>query len=153
MEIRRATIADAAVIAAYNAALARESENMPLDPAIVHRGVEAVLRDATKGIYFGAYEGGKLVGQLLITQEWSDWRNGNFWWLQSVYVHPDYRSRGVFKSLFAHALAQAQEAPDICGFRLYVDAHNRRAQEVYHRLGLKKTDYQVMERLFPPGAR
>ena len=90
----------------------------------------------------------ELVGQLLVTYEWSDWRNGNFWWLQSVYVHPEFRSRGVFKSLFAHALEQAQKTTQVCGFRLYVDDHNSKAQDVYHRLGLKKTDYQILERLF-----
>jgi GNAT superfamily N-acetyltransferase len=148
MEIRQATIADAAVIAEYNIALAKETEDLTLDPAVVRPGVEAVLSDTAKGVYFAACEEGKLVGQLMVTYEWSDWRNGNFWWLQSVYVHPKFRARGVFKKLFAHALEQAQRIPDVCGFRLYVDAHNNRAQDVYHRLGLKKTDYQVMERLF-----
>jgi GNAT superfamily N-acetyltransferase len=148
MEIRQATMADAAVIAEYNVALAKESENLSLDPAVVRKGVEAALRDTARGVYFAAYDGGKLVGQIMVTYEWSDWRNGNFWWLQSVYVHPEYRARGVFKALFAHALEQAQKTPDACGFRLYVDAHNSHAQDVYHRLGLKTTGYQVMERLF-----
>jgi len=147
MTIQPATMADAAMIAAYNVALAKESEDLILDPAVVGQGVEAVLRDAAKGVYFGAYEGEKLVGQIMVTYEWSDWRNGNFWWLQSVYVHPDFRSRGVFKSLFAYALEQAQKTPDVCGFRLYVEEHNSRAQEAYHRLGFKYTNYQVLERL------
>jgi len=147
MEIRQATMADAAVIAEYNVALAKESEGLILDPSVVRQGVEAALRDAAKGVYFAAYQGGMLVGQLMVTYEWSDWRNGNFWWLQSVYVHPDFRSRGVFKSLFAHALEQAQTAAQVCGFRLYVEAHNSRAQDVYHRLGFKNTDYQMLERL------
>jgi ribosomal protein S18 acetylase RimI-like enzyme len=148
MKIRQATMADAAVIASYNVALAKESEDMTLEPTRVRQGVEAVLRDAAKGVYFAAEEDDKLVGQLLVTYEWSDWRNGNFWWLQSVYVHPEFRSRGVFKTLFAHALEQAQKTAQVCGFRLYVEAHNSRAQDVYHRLGLKKSDYQVLERLF-----
>jgi ribosomal protein S18 acetylase RimI-like enzyme len=141
-------MADAAVIAEYNVALARESEDMGLDLAVVRRGVEAVLRDASKGVYFAADEGARLVGQIMVTYEWSDWRNGNFWWLQSVYVHPQFRSRGVFKSLFAHALEQAQKDPQVCGFRLYVDAHNKSARNVYHRLGLKLTGYEVLERMF-----
>lgn len=141
-------MADAALIAEYNVALAQESENLTLDPATVRKGVEAALRDPAKGIYMAAYDGSRLVGQIMLTYEWSDWRNGNFWWLQSVYVHPDYRSRGVFKALFAHALEEAQRNPEVCGFRLYVDDHNSHAQEVYHRLGLKRTEYQVMERLF-----
>jgi len=147
MEIREATMADAAVIAAYNVALAKESEDLTLDPAVVRQGVEAVLRDAAKGVYFAACEGGKLVGQIMVTYEWSDWRNGNFWWLQSVYVHPENRARGVFKSLFAHALAQAHKTPDVCGFRLYVEEHNSKAQAAYHRLNFERTNYQVLERL------
>jgi ribosomal protein S18 acetylase RimI-like enzyme len=147
MEIRQATIADAAAIAEYNVALAKESEDLTLEPAVVRQGVEAALRDAAKGVYFGAYEGGKLVGQIMVTYEWSDWRNGNFWWLQSVYVHPEFRSRSVFKSLFAHALEQAQKTPGICGFRLYVEEHNSRAQAAYHRFSFERTNYQVLERL------
>jgi len=139
---------DAALIAQYNVALAKESENLTLDPAIVLQGVGAVLRDPAKGVYFGAYEDSQLVGQLLVTYEWSDWRNGNFWWLQSVYVHPEYRSHGVFKSLFVHVLEQARNTPRTCGFRLYVEAHNNKAKAVYDRLGLKNTEYQVLERLF-----
>jgi ribosomal protein S18 acetylase RimI-like enzyme len=148
MNTHPATVADAATIAEYNVALARESEGMTLDPAVVRQGVEAVLRDAAKGIYFAAYENEKPVGMLLVTYEWSDWRNGNFWWLQSVYVHPDHRGRGVFKSLFAHVLEQAQKDPGVCGFRLYVDAHNQRAQEVYRRFQFERTNYQLLERLF-----
>jgi len=141
-------MADAAVIAEYNVALARESENLALDPAVVRKGVEAVLKDAAKGIYFAAEEDGRLVGQILLTYEWSDWRNGNFWWLQSVYVHPDFRSRGVFKSLYEHALQQAQSCAEVCGLRLYVETHNTRALDVYYRLGMKKTDYYMLERVF-----
>jgi ribosomal protein S18 acetylase RimI-like enzyme len=148
MTIRQPTLSDAAVIAAYNIALAKESEDKALDPAIVRQGVEAVLRDAAKGVYFAAYEEGKLVGQIMVTYEWSDWRNGNFWWLQSVYVHPDFRARGVFKSLFTHALEQAQKDPRVCGFRLYVEEHNNTAQKAYHRLNFKSAGYQVLERLF-----
>ena len=141
-------MADAALIADYNLALAKESENLTLEPSVVRQGVEAVLRDPAKGIYFAACEGAQLIGQLLVTYEWSDWRNGNFWWLQSVYVRPEFRARGVFKSLFAHLLAQAQSTPRTCGFRLYVDAHNSRARAVYHQLEFKTTEYQMLERLF-----
>lgn len=148
MKIRQATTADEAVIAEFNVSLAKESENLVLDPAVARRGVESALRDSAKGIYFVAEEKGKVVGQLLVTYEWSDWRDGNFWWLQSVYVHPDFRGRGVFKSLFAHAFEEAKKMPDTCGFRLYVESHNHRAQEVYRRLGLKATEYQVMEQVF-----
>jgi ribosomal protein S18 acetylase RimI-like enzyme len=148
MEIRPATLDDASVITKFNIALALESENMTLDAAVVRPGVEAVLRDTAKGIYFAAYEGGKPLGVLMVTYEWSDWRNGNFWWLQSVYVHPAHRSKGVFKSLFAHVAGAAQKTPGVCGFRLYVEEHNVQAQQVYQRLNFRRTDYQVLERLF-----
>lgn len=147
MNIRPATLADAAVIAEFNVALAKESENLALDLAVVRPGVEAVLRDASKGIYHVADENGQVIGQLLVTYEWSDWRNGNFWWLQSVYVHPDFRSRGIFKSLFTHVIDLARGTPEVCGVRLYVEEHNGRAQGVYQRLGLERTAYEVMERL------
>lgn len=150
MEIRKATLTDAVTIADFNIALAKESENMTLDPNVVRPGVEAVLRNPARGVYFGAYENGQLIGVLLITYEWSDWRNGNFWWLQSVYVHPEHRSKGVFKSLFASVSALAQKDPEVCGLRLYVENHNTNAQNVYFRLGLKRTEYQVLERLARP---
>jgi len=149
MELRQATLADSATIADFNTALAKESENLTLDPKVVRPGVEAVLRDPSRGIYFAACEGTQLIGVLMITYEWSDWRNGNFWWLQSVYIHPAFRSKGVFKSLFAYVSDQAQKNPEVCGIRLYVENHNNSAQEVYHRLGLKRTEYQVLERLLP----
>jgi GNAT superfamily N-acetyltransferase len=147
MDIRKATMSDAAVITEFNVVLALESEGMTLDPAVVRPGVEAVLRDPSRGTYFAACEDGRLIGLLLVTYEWSDWRNGNFWWLQSVYVHKDFRSKGVFKSLLAHIDEQARKSPDVCGFRLYVDNHNTHAQEVYRRLGLARTNYQILERL------
>jgi len=81
----------------------------------------------------------------LITYEWSDWRNGNFWWIQSVYVAEDFRSGGVFKALFDHVHTLAKARADVCGLRLYVDAHNAKARQAYERLGLKKTDYELFE--------
>jgi ribosomal protein S18 acetylase RimI-like enzyme len=129
--------------------LARESENLALEPARVRAGVEALLRDPAKGTYFVAEAGGEVVGQLLITHEWSDWRNGDFWWLQSVYVRPDSRRRGVFQALFAHVLAKAKERTDVAGVRLYVEQSNAPALKTYERLGFEETHYRVMERLVP----
>jgi GNAT superfamily N-acetyltransferase len=111
-------------------------------------GVEAILRDPGKGIYFVAEKEGAVVGQVLITYEWSDWRNGNFWWLQSVYVEKEFRARGVFKALFGHAVAQADAQKNACGLRLYMERENHRAREVYRRLGMKETHYQVFEQIF-----
>jgi GNAT superfamily N-acetyltransferase len=127
--------------------LANESENLVLDPARVKAGVEALLRDPAKGTYFVAEAGGAVVGQLLITHEWSDWRNGDFWWLQSVYVRSDFRRRGVFQALFDHVLAGAKRQGDVAGIRLYVENHNDPALKAYHRLGLEETHYRVLERL------
>jgi GNAT superfamily N-acetyltransferase len=147
MNIRQAATEDTEVVAQFNAALARESEHLELDLATVRAGVEAVLRDPAKGLYFVAESEGAVVGQLLITHEWSDWRNGDFWWLQSVYVRQDCRGRGVFKALFDHVLALAQRQPEVRGLRLYMEAGNDRARAVYRRLGLKETNYHVLERL------
>ncbi|MGA2556315.1 MAG: GNAT family N-acetyltransferase [Verrucomicrobiota bacterium] len=147
--IRQSKPADRDVIAAFNVALALETEDLRLDPAIVRAGVEGLLRDAARGIYFVAENQGAVIGQVLITYEWSDWRNGNFWWLQSVYVQREFRARGVFGSLFAHVLAQAAAQKNVCGLRLYMERENHRAREVYRRLGLNETRYQVFERVFP----
>jgi GNAT superfamily N-acetyltransferase len=135
------------VIAQFNIALARETESLELEPARATAGVQALLLDPAKGSYFVAVNGNEVVGQLLITHEWSDWRNGDFWWLQSVYVRPDFRRRGVFKSLFDFVQAKATGAPDVCGFRLYMEAGNSRAREAYRRLGMTETHYHVFERL------
>lgn len=143
--IRQATLSDVPFIVSGNLRLALETERRQLDPATVAAGVNALLADAAKGIYFLAEADGQPVGQLLITREWSDWRNGNFWWIQSVYVLEPFRGRGIFRALFEHVHALAQARHDVCGLRLYVEANNSRAQEAYRRLGLAKTDYELFE--------
>ena len=143
--IRPARLDDAAVIARFNRAMASETEARKLSPPRVLRGVKALLADPGKGAYYVAESGGKVIGQLLITFEWSDWRNGNFWWIQSVFVTPEHRGRGVFKALHAHIEQLARSRRDICGLRLYVDAHNTKAKEVYARLGLSPTHYELWE--------
>lgn len=143
--IRRARATDAAIIARFNRAMALETESRKLSPTRVLRGVKALLADSAKGTYYVATANGDVIGQLLITYEWSDWRNGNFWWIQSVYVTPPGRGRGVFKALHAHIERLARQRKDVCGVRLYVDAHNTRAKEVYSRLGLKATHYELWE--------
>jgi GNAT superfamily N-acetyltransferase len=143
--IRDARLSDAAIIARFNREMALETEQRQLTPQRVLRGVKALLADAAKGSYYVAESGGEVIGQLLITYEWSDWRNGNFWWIQSVYVVPEWRGRGVFKSLHAHIERLARKRRDVCGMRLYVDAHNTKAKEVYARLGLNSTHYELWE--------
>jgi GNAT superfamily N-acetyltransferase len=146
--IRRASAKDLEVIAANNRAMASETENKILDPDTVLKGTRAVLEDESKGFYLVAEQKDTVVGQLLVTREWSDWRNGDFWWLQSVYVLPASRKRGVFRALFDALLDHARDASRVCGLRLYVHASNQTAREVYASLGLDKTAYGVFEAEF-----
>ena len=148
-KVREARVIDSPFITEFNLRMAWETEQRRLDPQRVGQGVAALLNDPAKGTYYIAEvqtgERWVVAGQLLITYEWSDWRNGNFWWIQSVYVGEEYRAGGVFKALFNHIQALAKGRTDVCGLRLYVDAHNKRAQQAYERLGLKKTDYEFFE--------
>jgi len=143
--IRRATVDDAQVITRYNSLMAQETESKLLDRKRLTQGVNAILKDTSKGMYFVAEVDGTVVGQLMVTYEWSDWRNGNFWWIQSVYVEREYRGKGVFKSLYDHVLSLARRQKDSCGLRLYVEKHNRRARKIYEDLGMKETDYLLYE--------
>jgi ribosomal protein S18 acetylase RimI-like enzyme len=142
--LRRATPADAETIAAYNVAMAMETESLALDPIVVRRGVERAIADEAKAIYFVAEVGGRVVAQLMITHEWSDWRDGDMWWVQSVYVHPDYRRQGLFRRLYEHAATQARAAGAKV-IRLYVEQDNAAAQQTYGSLGMHLTHYRVME--------
>ncbi len=145
VSIRLAASGDAETIARFNQAMAQETEQRALDPQRLRLGVEAVLRDPSKGRYWVAEVEGRLAGQLLVTYEWSDWRNGAFWWIQSVYVDLEFRRRGVFRALYEHVAREARRAPDVCGLRLYVEQHNRRAQNAYERLGMRPTPYRIFE--------
>jgi len=144
VEVRIARPEDAATIADFNLRLALESEGLALDPPTVRAGVEALLVDPSKGVYLVAEIDGRLVGQLMLTVEWSDWRNGPIYWLQSVYVAADARGGGVFRALWERALATARDA-GARAVRLYVDEHNQAAQEVYLRIGMQDSGYRVFE--------
>jgi len=147
-KIRVAAITDVPVIADFNARMALETEGRRLDIDVVRAGVRALWDDPSRGTYFVAETTQSppvIAGQLLITYEWSDWRNGNFWWIQSVYVAEQFRGGGVFRALFHHIEALAKARKDVCGLRLYMDAHNAKARQAYARLGLKQTNYQVFE--------
>ena len=146
LRVRRGLPADAPVLAAFNVAMAKETEDHDLDPAVVGPGVRAALEDPARSLYFVAEEGGRIVGQTMVTYEWSDWRNGFLWWIQSVYVAPEARERGVFKALHARVVEEARGAGAV-GIRLYVFDANRRAMDVYARLGLKDARYRVLEQL------
>ncbi len=143
--IRPAALSDAETIAGFNAAMALETEDLQLDRPRLLEGVRAVLGDPSKGFYVVAEAEDGVAGQMMITFEWSDWRNGVFWWIQSVYVRPECRRQGVFQGLYRHVEAQARAAGNVCGLRLYVERHNERAQRTYRRLGMKETDYLVYE--------
>lgn len=150
MKIRKAVLKDATIVADFNLKLARESENLRLNPKTVAKGVKAVLKDPAKGIYFlaecaSADSGKEIAGQLLITLEWSDWRNGAFWWIQSVYVRKEFRGQGVFRAMYRHILQQARKPGNVRGLRLYVEKENERALRAYGKLGMKETYYRVFE--------
>jgi ribosomal protein S18 acetylase RimI-like enzyme len=146
--IRPATLSDADVIAEFNRRLALETEGKALDPAILTKGVKAMLADVNKGRYFVAEMDKHVIGQLGITLEWSDWRNGNLWWIQSVYVASEARRFGVFRKLYQHVVESARTEGHVVGIRLYVEHDNRVAQETYRKMGMVMTGYHVMEEMF-----
>jgi GNAT superfamily N-acetyltransferase len=148
MKIRHATPADLPFIVAANAALAAETEGQALDLALLQAGVQAALEDPRLGRYYLAERDGQVLGQLMTTFEWSDWRNGLFLWIQSVYVLPEHRGGGVFRALFDHLAGVAREDPRVCGIRLYVDRGNEKAKSVYGRLGMHRSNYGVMETVY-----
>lgn len=127
--------------------MAKETEDVDLDPEVVGPGVKAALLDAKLGAYWVLEEEGEVRAQLMITYEWSDWRNRIVWWIQSVYVDPEARGRGLYKALYEAVLQQAQEA-GAGGVRLYVDTTNTSAQAVYTRLGMNGDHYRVFEKMF-----
>lgn len=148
LSIRKADPADVAVVGEFNRLLALESEHKTLDAAVLAAGVAAGLADANKSVYFLAEEDGAAIGQIMYTREWSDWRNGWFWWIQSVYVKAEARRRGVFRALYEHVHQAARADGQVIGLRLYVEQANRIAQETYRRMGMDAAGYLVFER-FP----
>jgi GNAT superfamily N-acetyltransferase len=144
--VRRAGPADAAVVVEFNRRLALESEGKALDVAVLAQGVATGLADPQKALYFVAEEDGEVVGQLMVTTEWSDWRNGWIWWIQSVYVREDWRRRGVFRLLYQHVHRAALTDPQVIGLRLYVEHENHAAQQTYLTMGMERTGYLVLER-------
>jgi GNAT superfamily N-acetyltransferase len=125
--------------------MALETEDLQLDPAVCLKGVRAVLEKPSLGKYYVAEQGSKVVGVTLTTYEWSDWRNGVVWWIQSVYVHPEFRKQGIYSGIYAFIRGLAQSDPSVRGIRLYVDKRNVGAQQVYSHLGMNGEHYQVYE--------
>ena len=148
--VRDARPDDRPVLVDYNARLALETESKALDPAVLDRGVARALAEPDRLRYWVAEddETGRVVGQAAVTREWSDWRDGWLWWLQSVFVDADSRKRGVFRALLDAIRSEARAAPGVIGIRLYVEAANLRAQQTYRTLGLKPGGYEVYEDLW-----
>jgi GNAT superfamily N-acetyltransferase len=144
--IRRATPADAPIVAEFNRRLADETEGKTLDPVVLAAGVAAILADPGKGFYFVADLDNAVAGTMMITFEWSDWRNGWLWWIQSVYVKAEARRQGVFRALYEHVYQLARAEPGVIGLRLYVDNHNHAAQATYRGLGMSPAGYLVFEK-------
>ena len=136
---------DISNIVGFNNAMALETEGKTLDYITLKQGVSEVLSDPLKGFYLIAVFSGSVVGQLMITSEWSDWRNGYFWWIQSVYVKPENRVHGIYRALNEEVLSLAKNNGNICGIRLYVDRDNTIAQRVYHNLGMSTSNYDMYE--------
>ena len=152
MEIRLADHADAAALVAFNQAMAQETEGKALDPGKITPGVAAVFDDERKGFYVVAEQGEKIVGGLMVTYEWSDWRNAWFWWIQSVYILPEARGTGLYRRMYAFVKEQAVEAGNVCGFRLYVENDNFHAQKVYDGVGMQASHYLMYEEESEPSA-
>ncbi len=142
ISIRIATEKDISILAAFNQALALETEDKQLDTDAIAKGVQAVFLDENKGFYVVAEDSDdEIIGGLMITNEWSDWRNGWFWWIMSVYVRSEVRGKGVYKKLYEFVKERAKTKGNVCGFRLYVDIENIEAQKVYEKVGMEASNY------------
>jgi ribosomal protein S18 acetylase RimI-like enzyme len=145
--VRPARPDDLSVIAEFNRRLALESENLALDPQVLTAGVGKVLADPQRGRYFVADEAGEVIGQIMITYEWSDWRDGWIWWIQSVYVRADRRKAGVFRSIFELIEETARTEGGVVALRLYVEKDNHAAQTTYRRLGFEEMHFHLLQKL------
>jgi len=145
VSIRAATTADLDVLAEFALAMARETEDLALDEATLRAGVAGLLADPARGRSFVLEVDGEPAASLMLTSEWSEWRNGLFWWIQSVYVRPSQRGRGHYRRLHEYVRALAAREPDVCGLRLYVERENTGAQATYRALGMRETHYLLFE--------
>ena len=145
MQIRKAGKHDIDALIGFNEAMAFETEGKKLFTGTLRKGVEAVFDDPRKGFYVVAEDNGNAIGGLMVTFEWSDWRDGWFWWIQSVYVNPDYRGKGIYSRLYDFVKSKARDAGGVCGFRLYVEKENVNAQHIYEKVGMEETYYLMYE--------
>jgi ribosomal protein S18 acetylase RimI-like enzyme len=145
IEIKPAQFSDAYLLAQWAQAMAMETESKVLDETTVIAGMQAGISDPAKARYFIAYIDGNAAGTLMLTTEWSDWRNGYWWWIQSVYVAPKHRRKGVYRAMYDHVYSMAEQNAGVCGIRLYVEYENTVALKTYEQLGMKDARYRVME--------
>jgi len=148
-KVRLAQPGDAATIVDFQLKMAMETENLALDFSTVEKGVQAVFQDESKGKYHVVEDEGLVISSLLITYEWSDWRNGTILWLQSLYVLPSYRRQGIFKHMFHYLRDTIKKSESLKGLRLYVDKSNHLAQRVYEAMGMDSQHYQMYEWIKP----
>lgn len=148
IKIRKAELRDVKIIAEFNARVAKETENKTLDPETALLGAKAIIKDPHKGFYLVAEMKGEIVGQLMVTNEWSDWRNKLFLWIQSVYVREDCRKQGIFSALFHYLKDMARYKKNVAGLRLYVEKSNDIAHKVYEELGMVIPSYDIYELIF-----
>jgi GNAT superfamily N-acetyltransferase len=149
LAFRRGELRDADTIAAFNAAMALETEGKALIPDVIGAGVRRLIETPSLGFYIVAEHQGRVIACLMITNEWSDWRNGLFWWIQSVYVEAPFRRQGVYRRMYDHVRGLAKADSSVCGFRLYVEKENEVAHATYGALGMQETDYLIYEELKP----
>jgi ribosomal protein S18 acetylase RimI-like enzyme len=143
--IRIANMQDITALVDFNQSMALETENKKLDSKILNKGVGALVADPNKGFYLVAEQDKQVVGSLMVTTEWSDWRNAVFWWIQSVYIIPQCRRQGIYGLLYAKVKELAEQNGNICGFRLYVEKENVIAQRTYESLGMQESHYLMYE--------
>ncbi|MHC4759584.1 MAG: GNAT family N-acetyltransferase [Planctomycetota bacterium] len=138
LSIRLAKDTDTETLVDFNVAIALDTERKELSPAVVTKGVQTLLNSPEYGFYIVAESADQIVGSVMVTFEWSDWRCGLIWWLQSIYVRREFRQKGVFSRLYAFLKAKASDEGNVCGFRLYVEQDNSIAKSTYSSVGLKK---------------
>ncbi len=145
--IRTATECDIEHIARFNSDMALETEGIELLPEVILQGARTLVNDEKLGFYLVAETDNRIVASLMVTTEWSDWRNGQFWWIQSVYVIPEFRRQGLYSRLYSKVKSLADENRNVCGYRLYVEKNNNAAQSAYENVGMHETEYKMYEEL------
>jgi len=147
--VRNADKRDIGALVEFNSALALETEGKRLERDELRRGVAAIFDDPDKGAYYVAEYGGRRAGTLMITTEWSDWENAYYWWIQSVYVLPEFRGKGIYKALYRHVRDLARSHGQVRGFKLYVEQNNQTAKQVYEKLGMSRAVHDIYETAEP----